>query len=114
MPTVHELYNEAEKLKDAGQVPEAVAKLEEALAIDESHVLSHLALGLLLGKVGNWGEAVKHAERAVQLEPQDSYNYTMLSVVYQRAWQATQDYKYIQLAEEAKARGDMARGHHHH
>jgi tetratricopeptide (TPR) repeat protein len=113
MPTVHELYNEAEKLKDAGQYPEAVAKLEAALALDDKHVLSHLALGILYGKVGKWPEAVQHAERAVQIEPNDTYNYTMLSVVYQRAWAATQDYKYIQLAEEAKARGAMMGGHHH-
>lgn len=113
MPTVNELYNEAEKLKDAGQYPEAIAKLNEALKLDESHVLSHLALGVVLGKTGQHEAAVKHAERAVQLEPHDTYNYTMLSVVYQRAWAATQDQKYIQLAEEAKARGSMAGGHMH-
>lgn len=104
MPTVNELYTAAEKLKDAGNFPEAIAKLNEVLALDDKHVLSHLALGVLYGKVGQHQEAVKHAERAVQLEPADNYNFTMLSVVYQRAWAATQDYKYIQLAEEAKAR----------
>jgi tetratricopeptide (TPR) repeat protein len=112
MSTAHELYAEAEKLKDAGQLPEAVAKLNEALAVDEGHVLSHLALAVLLGKLGQHEEGVKHAERAVQLEPNDTYNFTMLSVVYQRAWAATQDPRYIQLAEEAKARGSMMGGHH--
>lgn len=105
MPTASEVYKEAEILKDAGKYPEAIAKMQEVLAIDEGHVLSHLALGILYGKVGEHENAVKHAQRAVELEPHDSYNFTMLSVVYQRAWQATQDYKYIQLAEEAKAKG---------
>jgi len=112
MSTAHELYTAAEKLKDAGQFPEAVAKLNEALALDETHVLSHLALAVLQGKLGQHEEAVKHAERAVQLEPNDTYNFTMLSVVYQRAWAATQDPRYIHLAEEAKARGAMMGGHH--
>ena len=113
MPTVNEIYNEAEKLKDSGKYPEAIAKLNEALAIDDKHVLSHLALAVVLGKSGLHEEGVKHAERAVQLEPNDTYNYTMLSVIYQRAWAATQDQKYIQLAEEAKARGAMIGGHMH-
>ena len=113
MPTAHELYNEAEKLKDSGHYPEAVAKLNAALAVDDKHVLSHLALAVVLGKVGQHETAVQHAERAVQLEPNDTYNYTVLSVVYQRAWAATQDQKYIQLAEEAKARGAMIGGHMH-
>ncbi len=107
MPNASELYTAAEKLKDAGNNPEAIAKLNEVLAIDEAHVLSHLALGVLYGKVGQHDLAVKHAERATQLEPTDKYNFTVLSVVYQRAWAATQDHKYIQLAEEAKARGGM-------
>jgi tetratricopeptide (TPR) repeat protein len=112
MPTAHELYSAAEKLKDAGNYAEAATQCEAALALDETHVLSHLALGTILGKLGRHEEAVKHAERAVQLEPNDTFNFTMLSVIYQRAWAATQDHKYIQLAEDAKARGD-AIGHRH-
>jgi tetratricopeptide (TPR) repeat protein len=107
MPTVNELYNEADQLKNAGQFPEAIAKLQEVLAADPAHVLSHLALSILYGKVGQHDQAVRHGEEAVRLEPTDTFNYTTLSVVYQRAWAATQDPKYIQLAEEAKARGDM-------
>lgn len=107
MPTASELYTAATQLKDAGNYPDAIAKLNEALALDEGHVLSHLALGTWYGKVGQHDLAVKHAERATQLEPTDKYNFTVLSVVYQRAWAATQDYKYIQLAEEAKAKGGM-------
>ncbi len=111
MPTVTELYNEAEKLKDAGQYPEAIVKCQEALAAEPDHVLTHLALSILYGKVNQHDKAVEHGERAVALEPQSQFNYTMLSVVYQRAWAATQDYRYIQKAEDAKARGGG--GHMH-
>jgi tetratricopeptide (TPR) repeat protein len=110
MPTASELYNAAEKLKNAGQFPEAIAKLNEVLALDPQHVLSHLALGVLYGKIGQDQDGVRHAEEAVRLEPNEVYNYTVLSVVYQRAWAATHDQRYIQLAEDAKARGAMLEG----
>ena len=104
MPTVDELYKEAETLKRAGKLDEAIVLLEELLKQDELHVLSHLALAVMYGKVGKYAEAVKHGERAVEIEPQDTFNFTALSVTYQRAFEATQDRIYIQKAEEAKQR----------
>ena len=67
MPTVDELYKEAETLKRAGKLEEAIAILEELLKQDELHVLSHLALAVMYGKVGKHAEAVKHGERAVEI-----------------------------------------------
>jgi len=104
MPTVDELYKDSELLKRAGNFPDAILKLEELQKTDDKHVLSHLALAVLYGKVGRYAEAVKHGERAVEIEPQDQFNYTALSVTYQRAFEATQDRIYIQKAEAAKER----------
>lgn len=114
MPTVDEIYNAADKLKEAGQYQEAIDKLNEGLAQDGTHVLSHLALAVLYGKVGKPLEAVEHAERAIQLEPNEPFNFTALSVVYQRAYAATNQTRFIQLAEEAKARAAMMSGHGPH
>jgi len=69
MPTIDELYKESETLKRAGKLEESIAILNQILAQDETHVLSHLALAVLLGKVGRHNDAVKHGERAVELEP---------------------------------------------
>jgi len=104
MPTVNELYKEHEQLKRDGKTDEAIAKLEEALKADESHVLSHLALAVLCGKAGKHDEAVTHAERAVGLEPQDTFNWTALRTTYQRAFEAPRDRQYIFRAEDAKQR----------
>jgi Tfp pilus assembly protein PilF len=107
MPTELELYNEAEKLMEEGKDEEAVAKLNELVAQDESYTLAHLALAKLYGKVGKPEEAVRHGERACELEPDDSINFTFLSETYRSAFQATQDPKYIHLAEESMAKAHM-------
>lgn len=104
MATVNELYKEHEQLKRDGKYDEAIAKLSELLAQDEKHVLTHLALSVLYAKVEKHDLAVNHAEKAVELEPEDTFNWTALSTTYQRAFEATRDRQYIFRAEDAKTR----------
>ena len=104
MASVNELYKEHEQLKREGKNEEAIAKLEELLKQDEKHVLSHLALAVLYGKVAKHDLAVLHGEKAAEIEPQDTFNWTALSTTYQRAFEGTQDRQYIYRAEDAKAR----------
>lgn len=111
MAEINELYQEAEKLKDEGKLDESIAKLQEILAREESHVLSHLALAVVYGRVGKHEDAILHGQRACEIEPADPFNFTALSVTYQRAWQGTQNQQFIQLAEEAMAKAHMLEGH---
>jgi len=106
MPTNEELYSQAEKLKDEGKVEEAVAKLEELLATSPDYTLAHSALGVYLGRIKRHPEAVAHARRVCELEPNDPFSFTALSVTCQRAG-------LIQEAEDAKARAQMLTGHRH-
>ena len=105
MPASHELYDEAEKLKDAGKLDEAVVKLNELLAADPAYTLAHSGLAVILGRLKRHDEAVKHAVRACELEPNDPFSFTALSVTYQRAG-------HIPEAEEAMARARMMQGMH--
>lgn len=104
MPSSDELYSQSERLKDEGKLAEAVATLEDLLKQEETHALAHSALGVLLGKLGRHAEAVEHAKRVCQLEPNDAFSFTAMSVIYQRAFAGTQNQQYIHLAEEAMAR----------
>ena len=108
--TVHDLYNQGEKLKDQGDYPGAIQVFEQAVAADESFALAHFALAVCYGKVGEHQKAVQSAERACELEPRDPFSYTALSVTYQRAFVGTQDPQYIRLAEEAMARAHAIEG----
>jgi hypothetical protein len=55
-------------------------------------------------KTGQHDLAISHGEKACQLESNDPFNYTALSVTYQRAWAGTQEQQFIAKAEEAMAR----------
>jgi tetratricopeptide (TPR) repeat protein len=96
MPTANELYDEAVALRDTGDKPAAIAKLEEAVALDPAFAIGHGMLAKLYADLGEADEAISHAKKVVELEPDDTFSYTALSVIYQRCG-------LIPEAEHAKA-----------
>lgn len=102
------LEQESDQLKAEGKYPEAISKLEEALVVDPKFARAHLALSVLHHKLQDFVKSVAHAEKAVEIEPDDPFNISALSVTYQRAFEGTRDPIYIQKAEEALAK---AHGH---
>jgi tetratricopeptide (TPR) repeat protein len=95
------LYDEADKLKDEGKLDEAVAKLHEALTVDPNYALAHAALAVIVQRLGRHEEAISHAKKVCELEPDDPFSFTAMSVIYQRAFAGTNNMNYIRLAEEA-------------
>jgi len=81
------------------------------LTIDDRYVLAHSALAVVYGKVNGHDKAIEHAVRASELEPDDSFGWTALSVTYQRAFAGTNEHKYIQMAEDAMAKSKTMTGH---
>lgn len=104
MSDAMKLETEATKLRNEGKYEEAIAKLKEALEIDENFVLAHLGLAVLYHNIGDWPSSVAHGEKAVEIEPTEQFNYSALSVTYQRAFEGTRDQAYILKAEDAKAK----------
>ncbi len=100
MAESHVLYDEAEKLKDAGKLDEAAAKLNELLAADANYVLAYYALAVIYTRLKRHEEAIRAAVRACELDPNDPFSFTQLSVTFQRAGR-------IPEAEEAMARARM-------
>jgi len=106
------LYDEADKLKDAGQLDEAVAKLKEAVAADPGYALAHSGLAVVLQRLSRHEEAIAHARRACELEPNDPFSFTALSVTYQRAFAGTNDMRYIRMAEDAMEQSRILQQRH--
>jgi tetratricopeptide (TPR) repeat protein len=96
MPTANELYDEAVDLRDKGDKTAAIAKLEEAVALDPAFAIGHGMLAKLYADLTEADKAIAHAKKVVELEPDDTFSYTALSVIYQRCG-------LIPEAEHAKA-----------
>lgn len=98
-----ERYSAAERLKDAGDLPAAIAALEALVADHPEFALAHSALAAWCTRLERHDQAVKHARRVCELEPADPFSYTALSVACMRAGR-------IPEAEEALARSRMLQG----
>ena len=105
MPTNEELYREYERLKDAGNLAEAALELEKALAQDPSFALAHSALAVVYGRLGRHDDAIKHGLKVCELEPNEPFSFTAMSVTFQRAGK-------IPEAEDAMAKARLLQGQH--
>ena len=110
MANVEELYSEAEQLKSEGNYEACINKLDTLIEQDSNYVLAHLALAVVHGKLGQHEQAVRHGQRACELDSQDPFTFTALSVTFQRAFAGTQNQEFIQLAEDAMARAHSLQG----
>ena len=75
-------------------------------------ILAHSALAVVLQKLGRHEEAIQHARRACELEPNDPFSFTALSVTYQRAFAGTNNMQYIRMAEDAMEQSRMLQSRH--
>lgn len=96
MSTPNELYDQAVNLRDQGDKPGAIDKLMEAVTLDPSFGIGHGMLAKLYADIAEAEKAIAHAKKVVELEPDDAFSYTALSVIYQRCGR-------IPEAEHAKA-----------
>ncbi|MEM6779241.1 MAG: tetratricopeptide repeat protein [Planctomycetota bacterium] len=107
MSDLHAQYNAVEKLIDEENFEAAIEGLKPIVEADDQFVLAHLALARVYTKTGQHDEAIAHGIKATEIEPGDPFNFTALSVTYQRAWAGTQNQDYITKAEDAMARAQQ-------
>jgi predicted Zn-dependent protease len=85
MPTVDQRYDEAIELQQQGKLEEAIGKLSALIADQPDYALGHAALSVFYGKLGRHDEAVEHAKKVCELEPDDSFSFMAMSLICQRA-----------------------------
>ena len=100
-----DLYDAANQLKEDGNLEQAVEALRKIVADHPEHVQSHLALGVHLQKLGQNEDAIKHASRVAELDPQDAFSYVQLSVIMQRCGKIMEAEDAMAKAHALKAQG---------
>jgi Flp pilus assembly protein TadD len=85
MPTKEELYDEAIRLQQQGNVEEAVGKLQEVVAEHPDYALAHAALSKFLSDLERHDQAVEHAQKVCELDPDDPFSFDAMSLICQKA-----------------------------
>jgi Flp pilus assembly protein TadD len=85
MPTVDQLYDEAIELGQADKLEEAVGRLEALIGQHPDSMLGHAALSVFYSRQGRQDEAIAHARRVCELDPDDPFSFMAMSLICQRA-----------------------------
>ena len=99
MPDKDELYDRAVDLVAEGQLDEAIAVYQEALALDPEFADALHGIAMAYADKGMFDEAITYGRRLVELSPDDTLAHTSLSMFYQRKG----------MIPEAEAEGAKAR-----
>ncbi|HIF00581.1 MAG TPA: hypothetical protein EYG03_18705 [Planctomycetes bacterium] len=97
------MYDAATQQKDGGDLEGAVSTLKKILEIDPDHLHSNMAMGVYLQKLGRLDESILHAVKVTEIQPEDPFSFTQLSVIYQRCGK-------ILEAEDAMAQAHVLQG----
>lgn len=95
-----DLYAAAERLKDSGDLAAAVSALETVVRDHPDYALAHSALAAWCTRLERHDDAVAHARRVCELEPNEPFSFTALSVACMRGGR-------IAEAEDALARSRL-------
>lgn len=94
-------YDAAIALKEAGNREEAIRQLEELCADFPDYALPHSALSMLYSKQGDFAQSLAHAATVCELEPQDPFSFTAMSILARQSGDKA-------AAEEALAKAQAA------
>ena len=75
------LYDEAIAKQRSGDAVAAIEMLRQLLAQEPNYMLAHNALGVLYSRQGKIDQAIEHAKRVCEIEPEDNFGYAILSTL---------------------------------
>jgi predicted Zn-dependent protease len=100
MQTADQRYDEAIALQQAGKLEEAVGKLEALVGDHPDYALAHSGLSVFYGKLARHDEAIAHAQKVCELEPDDPFSFVAMSLICQRAGRVPEAEKALGIAME--------------
>ena len=100
MASAEELYDRAVDCIAEGDTEAAVTAYQQALELDADFADAWEGLSMALADLGRFDEAIRAAERVVELVPDELLSYTNISRIHQKAGD-------VPKAEEWAAKGRM-------
>jgi Flp pilus assembly protein TadD len=97
------LYDEAIAFEQQGDWEAAIGKLQELLNEDPAFALAHSALSVFYSRQEKYDEAIKHAQKVCELEPEDPFSFTALSLICQKAGRIPEAERALMQARQAQA-----------
>ena len=85
MPSVDEIFDDANADLAVGELEAAVGKYRRCVEVDPTFFDGWHALGMALMKIGRFNDAIEAGKKAVELKPNDQIGWTSLSLFYNRA-----------------------------
>ena len=102
MPSEVDRYDEAIRLQQDGQLEEAVAKLEQLAADQPDYALAHAALSVFYQRLDRDDEAVEHARKVCELEPDDPFSFIAMSTICQKVGRIAEAEQALMQARQAQ------------
>jgi Flp pilus assembly protein TadD len=103
MSSVETLYDEAIQTQQHGDVEGAIDKLHALLEQDPKYALAHAALGVFYGKLQKYDEAIEHAAKVCELEPEDPFSFIAMSLICQQAGRVPEAERAMMQARQVQA-----------
>ena len=99
-------YDEAISLKESGNPDDAIQKLESLCTDFPDYALPHAALSMMYSKKENYAESLRHAAAVCELEPEDPFSFTAMSLLARQSGDK-------EAAEDALGKAQMAQLNYH-
>ena len=96
----YRLFDVASELGRKNEYGPAIAKWNEALALNPEDAQAHSNLGVLLASVGRADEAMAHYRKAMEFEPDYADGYTNLGIALARAGKLDDAIPYLEKAAQ--------------
>ena len=103
MPAIETLYDEAIQVQQQGDLDGAIEKLQGLLTQDPSYALAHAALSVFYGKLEKYDQAIEHAGKVCELEPEDPFSFIAMSLICQQAGRIPEAERAMMQARQAQA-----------
>ena len=110
MPNTHALYDEAIEIQQRGDLEGAIQKLNELVAADPDFALAHSALSVFYSKKEEYDEAIAHARKVCELEPEDPFSFVAMSLLCQKAGRIAEAERALMEARQAQASSRYGEG----